>query len=68
MTDTEKELLQKLLDNINTGLDNLKNEIEELDTDDEDRQEWDSGYIAGIASVATTIRLILKGEIPIEHP
>jgi hypothetical protein len=64
MTDTEKQLLEKVLARVNESLYSLEEEISEgEELTDEMRTEWEEGYLSGIRITATTIEMILKGEI-----
>ena len=68
MTDTEKQLLEKVLARVNESLYSLEEEIAEgEELTDEMRTEWEEGYLSGIRITATTIEMILKGEIELEQ-
>lgn len=68
MTDTEKQLLEKVLVRINKGLYDLESDISEgEEITDEMRTEWEEGYLSGIRITATTIEMIINGEIELEQ-
>jgi hypothetical protein len=68
MTDTEKQLLEKVLVRINKGLYDLESDISEgEELTDETRTEWEEGYLSGIRITATTIEMIINGEIELEQ-
>jgi hypothetical protein len=62
LTDAEKQLLEKLHKHFTEGIDGIIEDLED-DPSDEDRIQWDEGYIAGISSTAHTIELLMRGEI-----
>jgi hypothetical protein len=68
MTDTEKQLLEKVLARVNESLYSLEEEIAEgEELTDEMRTEWEEGYLSGIRITATTIEMIINGEIELEQ-
>jgi|688.fasta_scaffold208911_7 hypothetical protein len=59
---TNDELLQKLHAHLQLNLDTLIQDLEEQETEyGEDRDEFDSGYVAGLKFAITRIEFIQDG-------
>lgn len=64
---TNDELLQKLHAHLQLNLDTLIQDLEEQETEyDEDRDEFDAGYVAGLRFVVEQIASIQDGSIELK--